>query len=715
MRLGVDIGGTFTDFVLLDDAGRLRLHKRLTTPDDPARSVVDGVAHLGLPAAASAQVVHGSTIATNALLERRGARTALITTLGFADVLEIGRQNRPQLYALVPHRPPALVPRAWRFELPERVSAHGEILLPLDPHEIRQLLPKLLAAGIESVAVCFLFSYLRPEHEQLVKQTLEAAASQPDAPSDIAPPASSVPPPASRLYLSLSSDLLPEYREYERTAATVINAYVTPLMDRYLGRLEAALRPRPLRVMQSNGGVLTALTARRQAARTALSGPAGGVVGAFAVAEETLGSSPRLISFDMGGTSTDVCLCPGVIPFTSEGELAALGLPLRLPIIDIHTVGAGGGSLARLDAGGALLVGPESAGADPGPACYGRGGRQPTVTDANLLLNRLDPDQFLGGQMPLDRPAGEAVLAQLAERLDASVEQAAWGAVQVANAAMERAIRKISVERGHDPADFTLVAFGGAGPLHACELADRLSIPRVLVPRAPGVLSALGMLVADLAQDYSVTVLRLVPRPPLGLAAAIGPDLDALFAPWEARAAAEMRAELDLGAAGTDAPAHGLRLERSADLRYQGQSFEINVPISSGPLSLTALLADFHARHAQRYGHSHPEEPVEVVNLRVRALGATTRPAFEPLPAAPDPDPGIAQIGERPVWFETAAGGGPAAMPTRLYNRDRLLAGHHLSGPAILFQLDATTVIPPAWHGNIDSQGHLLLSHTKTP
>ncbi|MEP7355711.1 MAG: hydantoinase/oxoprolinase family protein, partial [Anaerolineales bacterium] len=591
MRLGVDIGGTFTDFVLVDDAGRVRLHKRLTTPADPAGAVIEGVAHLAFPASPTAQVVHGSTIATNALLERRGARTALITTQGFADLLEIGRQNRPQLYALVPQRPMPLVPRAWRFELPERVSAQGEILLPLDPEAVRRLLPELIAAGIESVAVCFLFSYLRPEHEQLVQQILEAATSHPQPSSSPLIPLS----PPSSLHVTLSSALLPEYREYERTAAAVINAYVTPLMDRYLSRLEAALQPRPLRIMQSNGGVLSALTARRQAARTALSGPAGGVVGAFAVATESSADPPHIISFDMGGTSTDVCLCPGHIPFTSEGELAALGLPLRLPIIDIHTVGAGGGSLARLDPGGALLVGPQSAGADPGPACYGRGGQQPTVTDANLLLNRLDPDQFLGGRMRLDRAAASVALASLAAQLDASLEQAAWGVLQVANAAMERAIRKISVERGYDPADFTLVAFGGAGPLHACELAQRLSIPRVLVPRVPGVLSALGMLVADLTQDYSVTVLR-------PLSSVSGPDLDALFAPWEARAAAEMRAELDLGPAGASRP----RLERSADLRYRGQSFEINVPVPTGPLDLPALLSDFHARHAQRYGHAHP-------------------------------------------------------------------------------------------------------------
>jgi N-methylhydantoinase A len=692
VRLGVDIGGTFTDFVWVDAAGRVRLHKRLSTPADPAGAVVAGAAELGVPADPAAQVVHGSTIATNALLERRGARTALITTQGFADVLEIGRQNRPELYALVPHRPPPLVPREWRFELPERISAQGEVLRPLDPQAVRDLIPLLQAAQIESVAVCFLFSYLRPEHEQMVERMLEVGGQRSES------AASDLRPPTSAFYISLSSEILPEYREYERTATTVINAYVTPIMDRYLARLEAELAPRSLRVMQSNGGCLSAAAARRQAARTALSGPAGGAVGALAVAREAWGSGagtePQIITFDMGGTSTDVCLCPGYLPLTSEGEIAALGLPLRLPIIDIHTVGAGGGSLARLDAGGALTVGPQSAGADPGPACYGRGGQIATVTDANLALNRLHPEHFLGGGMRLDVAAAQAALQPLAAQLG-GIQPAAWGIIQVANAAMERAIRKISVERGFDPAGFTLVAFGGAGPLHACELAARLGLPRVLVPRAPGVLSALGMLVADLVQDFSTTVLR----PMAGLDAS---ELAELFAPWEARALAAMQAEI--AAAGLSAPP---RLERSADLRYVGQSFEINVPVRAGRPDPAALAADFHTLHEQRYGHAHPAEPVEVVNLRVRAVGVTPTLPFERLPPG-GPDPAPARLGQQPVWFQTA-GGSLEAWPTALYDREGLRPGNRLPGPALLFQLDATTVIPPGWQGRVDGFGHLLL------
>ncbi len=709
--LGVDIGGTFTDYVLVTD-GRLRLHKRLTSSDDPARSLLEGVEELGL--SAGAQVVHGSTIATNALLERRGARTALITTRGFADVIEIGRQHRPDLYALVPRKPTPLVPREWRFELAERVSASGEVLVPLDPAEVRALLPRLQSEGIESVAVCFLFSYLRPGHERLVERELsELERARSTSSSSL----------SSTSYVSLSSEILPEHREYERTSTTVVNAYVAPLMDRYLRQLENGLAPRPLRIMQSNGGAISAQTARSQPARTALSGPAGGVVGAFEMARQALTSLPgfatpppspdekrqergpggkvRLITFDMGGTSADVALCPGHIPLTSEGEIA--GMPFRLPIIDIHTVGAGGGSLARVDSGGALVVGPESAGASPGPVCYGRGGSVPTVTDANLVLGRLDPAHFLGGRMKLDVNGAVAALKQLAGSLtllpsrSATPPQergsggeavtAAWGVVQVVNASMERAIRRVSVERGYDPRDFTLVAFGGAGPLHACELSDSLGIPRVLVPRAPGVLSALGMLLADVVKDYTVSVLR----PASDLTEV---DLTAILKPLEARAWREMTLE--------QARLENVRLEKSAELRYAGQSFEINVPLESG--SMLATRAVFDRLHAERYGHSHPEEPVEVVNVRLRAAAPGPHLEFEPLPVGRD-DPARAEVGRKPVWF-----GERGWLAARIYARERLMAGDRLDGPAVVFQLDATTLIPPGWTGLVASFGHLTLS-----
>jgi N-methylhydantoinase A len=674
--IGIDIGGTFTDFTAIDEADphRIRIHKRLTTPDDPARAVLDGLIELGAPP--DAIIVHGSTIATNALLERKGARTALITTRGFADVIEIGRQNRPQLYALEPAKPEPLVPRELRFELNERVAADGSILQPLDPVEVRALIDQLLDEHIESVAICFLFSFLYPDHEQLVKRAVLAFSSSP--------------------LVSLSSELLPEYREYERTSTTVINAYVAPLIARYLDRLEAKLGGRRLRIMQSNGGVISAATAASQAARTALSGPAGGIVGAFNAAQQTLTPSPlsrrageglevRAISFDMGGTSTDVALCDGALPTTTEGEIA--GLPLRLPIMDIHTVGAGGGSIARIDAGGALIVGPQSAGADPGPACYGRGGTQPTVTDANLVLGRLDADHFLGGQMRLDLDAAQRAVASLSA-FDIQHSALAWGILRVANATMERAIRKISVERGHDPRRFTLVAFGGAGPLHACELADALGIPRVLVPPSPGVLSALGMATADTITDYSRAVLRRADEME---------EVDSLFVEMESRGREDLLAE---GIAEID-----IVLQRALDLRYVGQSYEITVQQNSDFSEKSEFLEAFHQQHGTRYGHRHPDRAVEIVTARVKAIGRA-RPIASVEEAEGHQDASEATLGNKPVWLADDW------IDTDLYERDRLRAGHVLRGPAIVFQFDTTTAIPPGWVAKVDRLRNLLLAKT---
>ncbi len=653
--LGVDIGGTFTDFVLFA-GGQIVLHKRPTMPLDPAQAVLDGVAHLQLRA--DADVVHGSTIATNALLERRGARTALVTTRGFADVIEIGRQNRSDLYVLLPRKPEPLVPPALRFEVDERLGADGNVLVALNPADLPALADQLVEAGVESVAVCLLFSFLYPNHERQIGEALRG-----------------------RMSVSLSSDILPEYREYERTSTTVINAYVSPLVDRYLGRLESGLNGRHLRIMQSNGGVITAPAARRESARTVLSGPAGGAVGAFYIARQA--GFERIISLDMGGTSTDVALFPGRILRTTESSIG--GFPLRLPMVDIHTVGAGGGSLARVDAGGALRVGPESAGADPGPACYGRG-TSPTTSDANLLLGRLHADHFLGGEMRLFPDCAYEALARLADDLGvATPEHAAWGVIQVTNAAMERAIRTISVERGYDPRDFVLVPFGGAGPLHACALAEALQMPLILIPRVPGVLSALGMLIADLVKDYSQHVMERLDR-------LTAPALDAIFAPLAERAIAEMVAE---GIASQE-----ILLERALDMRYVGQSHELTVAEPHDE----DWAAAFHAAHDQRYGHRHDDEPVEVVTIRVKAIGRGPKPEFQMLPNA-GPDSRPAQIGESRVWFSQA---GP--IPSSLYDRDLLRAGNRLMGPAVIFQMDATTVVAPNWQAEVDPWGNLLLT-----
>lgn len=683
-RTGIDTGGTFTDFVWLEN-GRLRVHKQLSTPADPSRAVLAGLDHLGAPEQAA--IVHGSTVATNALLERRGARTALITTEGFADVLAIGRQNRPDLYALVPQKPAPLVPRGRRFEVAERVTAQGEVLRPLDPAALEPIFEEMADAGVESVAVCLLFSFLYPEHERLIRERLLQMARAGEA---------------ADLHIALSSEILPEYREFERTAATVINAYVAPLMDRYLRRLAAGVAPRSLAIMQSNGGVISAARAGAHAARTVLSGPAGGVVGAHFVAEQA--GFGDIITFDMGGTSTDVALCPGRLPPTTEGEIA--GLPLRLPTMDIHTVGAGGGSLAYIDAGGALHVGPESAGADPGPACYGLDvevagagalsyfDRYPlpiTVTDANLVLGRLDAGHFLGGEMSLHAHRAVAALEQLAPELGAAgPEAAAWNVLEVANATMERAIRRISVERGHDPRRFTLVAFGGAGPLHACDLAHALSIPRVLIPPAPGVLSALGMLVAAPTRDYSQTVMATVGEGDAGS----GTWLRRRFTPLEEKALAEMAAE------GHEAEA--LVLNRMLDVRYRGQSHELTIPAG---LEAPAVAARFHEAHEKRYGYRRPEEPVEIVNVRLQAVAPVAPPDL-PRRAAGPPDAGEALIGQKAVWFDQAP------LTTDLYLRERLRPGHAFDGPAVVFQYDTTTVIPPDWQAHVDPFGNLILTRS---
>jgi N-methylhydantoinase A len=682
-KIGVDTGGTFTDFVWLED-GRLHLHKQLSSPDDPSRAVLAGVVAANLSEAA--QVVHGSTVATNALLERRGARTALITTEGFADVLAIGRQHRPDLYALVPQKGPPLVSRAWRFEIAERVTAEGDVLQPLQRAAVQPVIEKLAAEELESVAVCLLFSFLHPSHEQAIRDWLLEAAQNDER--------------LAGLHISLSSEILPEYREYERTATTVINAYVAPLMDRYLSRLRSGVAPRSLAVMQSNGGIISVETAGAEAARTVLSGPAGGVVGARFVAEQA--GFEQIITFDMGGTSSDVALCPGRIPTTFEGEIA--GVPLRLPVIDIHTVGAGGGSLAYLDAGGALHVGPQSAGADPGPISYGlqlsegrpqqladvavRDGTYVTTTDANLVLGRLDAENFLGGAMRLHGDRALAAMEALAVEMGApSPQKAAWDVLQVANATMERAIRRISVERGFDPREFALVAFGGAGPLHACDLARSMQIPRVLVPPVPGVLSALGMLVAAPSKDYSQTVMHRV-----------GQDHNVSVV-RDAFEQLRQRAQEEMAAEGHEVAQ--LSWRHTLDMRYAGQSHELEVPYDPRQTA-TILAKNFHAAHELRYGYSRPEAPVEVVNVRL-VTQAPSDPPQLPRRELREGDGQPARCGEKQVWF------GAEAHTTALYRREKLVAGDRFHGPAVIFQYDTTTVVPPAWGVQVDEFGNLVL------
>jgi N-methylhydantoinase A/oxoprolinase/acetone carboxylase beta subunit len=651
-RIGIDTGGTFTDFVDLGPDG-LRVYKLRSTPQNPAGAILTGLEHLA-PAAADVDVVHGSTVATNAVLERKGARVALVATRGFEDVVRIGRQTRAELYNVFLPLPRPLVDPALTFGVEERLDASGAIVTPLIEAEVDRIAAALKGSGADVVAVCLLHAYVNAAHESHLAATLRRRG----------------------FVVSASHEVLPEYREFERWSTTVVNAYVTPLIDRYLGTLEAGLGRRRLSIMQSNGGSISAPAARAQAVRTVLSGPAGGVVGARAVALEA--GFDRIISFDMGGTSTDVSLIDRDIATTTESRIG--DFPVRLPVIDIHTVGAGGGSIAYVDTGGALRVGPRSAGADPGPVCYGRG-TEITVTDANLLLGRLDADLFLGGRMPLDAGRTREAAAGLARALKLPVPELAEGIVRVANANMERAIRVVSVERGHDPRQFALVAFGGAGGMHACEIARRLEIGTVLVPRHAGVLSALGMLVADVARDYSASVLLTTEALRAG-------ELDRRIAPLVARA------RRDLGAEGFTG--RRVALERLVDVRYVGQSYEITLPLSP------KYRTEFDRRHARLYGYSNPHRPAEVVAVRVRARGITSKPAFPFVRARGASRP-------QPVAVRSGRFDG-RTVRTAYYRWDACRPGARAAGPAVITGGEATVVVPPGWQFRVDGYGNVVMT-----
>ena len=663
MRVGVDTGGTFTDFVYAR-AGRVHIFKLASTPSDPARAIITGLERIATECGvklAALEVVHGTTVGTNALLERRGARAALVTTAGFEDVLEIGRQARPALYDLNATRPEPLVPRRLRFGVNERVSAEGEVLEALTDDALAELIEKLKGARVESIAISLLFSFVRPEHERRIARALANFG---------------VP-------LSVSHEILPEYREYERTSTVAINAYLQPLMGAYLRRLSAAA-PR-LRVMQSSGGSISAEAAAREPVRTILSGPAGGVVGALGAARAA--GVADIITFDMGGTSTDVALCAaGALRTTSEATVASL--PVAVHVLDIHTVGAGGGSIARVDAGGSLRVGPESAGAEPGPACYGRG-TLPTVTDANLVLGRFGGAELLGGDFHLDEARAHRALTDLARQMsDAAGRrvgaiEAALGVVRVVNAGMERALRVVSVERGHDPRAFALVSFGGAGGLHACALAQGLHIPRVIVPPRPGALSALGALASDVIKDTSRTVMLAATQEHTGA-------LAKTFAALERTARAALRRE---GFA-----AARQRHERSVAARYRGQSFELEIAYRPG----ASLAAAFHRAHAARYGYAQTINAVEIVSARVRSAGLVEKIKGERTTGrarrttiAP---PRFAQ-----VYFTNK----PARVA--VYARAELAPGARLRVPCIVTEYSSTTLVPAGARAQVDAHGNLII------
>ncbi|WP_420349434.1 hydantoinase/oxoprolinase family protein [Pelagibius sp.] len=677
-RVGVDSGGTFTDVCLLEEeSGRLAVWKVPSTPEDPSVAISGGAREaLDRFAGDSALVVffgHGTTVATNALIQRRGARIGLITSEGFRDLLEIGRQRRPDLYDLQADKPELLVPRDRRLEVPERILHDGAVLSRPSPEVIEEAARRLAAMGIDALAICFLYSFRDPTHERLVAEIAERQLG--DA------------------FVTCSSAVCPEFREFERLSTTVVNAFLGPVIKSYLSQLaprlaDAGIQVEP-HITQSNGGTISFETAAELPVRTVLSGPSTGVIGALETARAA--AIENIITFDMGGTSTDVSLVEAGRPRTTT-EAEVHGYPLKVPMIDIHTVGAGGGSIADVDAGGLLKVGPRSAGAAPGPVCYGLGNEEPTVTDANVVMQVLNPRELLGGRMIIDRDKAVAAIERLAARLGLDALETAAGIVRVVTASMARAIRVISVQRGHDPRDYCLVAFGGAGPLHASRLARELEIPRVLVPRNPGILCALGLLLTDLRHDLSVTRrLRL--------------DDDAQDAVSDAFAGLSQDAAAWFAREGV--PAERRRLVASADMRYAGQNYELNVPLqkTDGEVPLTDVLrAGFEAAHQRLYGYTAPEEPIEVMTFRIEAYGLVDKPKLGAAPQA-GPDAAAARIGEREVYLPECEGF--VACP--VYDRERLAPGNRIAGPAVIEQMDSTTLVLPEQDATVDPHLNLIL------
>jgi N-methylhydantoinase A len=674
LRIAIDTGGTFTDCVWIDPRTRkVRMLKVFSTPADPSQAIVEAIGKIAHEH--EFVILHGTTVGTNTLLERKGARTVLVTTAGFEDAIEIGRQARPKLYDFFFDRVEPLVPSDLRFGIDERTASDGKILTAPTKTALETLTSAVSAKRPESVAISLLFSFANPKNESAVAKSFDGLG----------------------IPLSISHKILPEFREYERTSTIVMNAYLQPVMQRYLENLEArlmsAVKPRAelnikkreetprVFVMQSSGGITALASAAQEPVRTVLSGPAGGVVGAAASARRS--GFDHIIAFDMGGTSTDVSLIEGEITTASQAEIA--GLPIGVPMLDIHTVGAGGGSIARFDAGGVMRVGPESAGADPGPICYGRGS-QPTVTDANLLLGRLQPDKFLGGNFALDLERARRMTSEWLKKAGSSlsVEKFAEGVIRVVNATMEKAIRVVSIERGRDPRDFALVAFGGAGGLHACASAESLSIPHVIVPALPGALSALGILASDVVKDYSRTILISC------LGKIPGARLAVEFAVLEKQAARAFAIETWVGA---------IRYRRSIDLRYHGQGYELNLPFTQH------LLNDFHKEHQRRYGYAHLDREVELVTLRLRAFVETGKDYVgeAALSRSRPTKLGKIAVAKARVFYNGRK------LLASIYSRDELIPGKKYSGPAVVTEYSATTIVPPRKQFLIDHAGNLIV------
>jgi len=644
LQIGIDTGGTFTDFVLFDGHA-ISIHKLPSTPEDPSKSILSGIKEILGNGFSNLHVVHGTTVATNALLERKGARIALVTTKGFEDVIQIGRQNRGELYNIFWKAPVPLVEESLRLGIAERATYEGKIIQSVKKSDLTSLCRKIKRLNLEGIAICLLHSYANPKNEQKVEKHLKSLG----------------------IPISTSSKILPEFREFERTSTIVANSYLLPKVKDYMESLSRKLSDSEVTIMQSSGGVMSPQQASAEPVRIILSGPAGGVVGSVKVAG--LAGYRNILTYDMGGTSTDVALCENGPKFTTESVID--GIPIKIPMIDITTIGAGGGSIARVDPGGALQVGPESAGADPGPACYGKG-TQATVTDANLVLGRIKPESFLGGRMKIHPAKSKSAINKLARRLKLSLEEVAEGIIKVTNANMEKALRVISIGKGYDPRDFALVSFGGAGGLHACELAEGMEISTVLFPKDPGVLSALGMLTADMFKDYSKTAFLSQNDAGPGV-------LNELFSSLE-----------DI--ARKDFPKHKLRFERFVDVRYKRQSHEITVPYSKN------FAGAFHRKHKKMFGYNKTGSEVEVTTIRLRAVAMKI-----------DLEIPLIKTKKRAVNYEkekTIYNG--KSIVVRTFNRSEFYSGYKFKGPAIVLEDTSTMFITPEFKCLVDDWGNIV-------
>ncbi len=654
IQIGIDTGGTFTDFIICRNR-KIEIKKFPSTPADPSQAILSGIKDC-LSSDELRKIHHGTTVATNALLERKGGRIVLITTKGFEDIIFIRRQVRKHLYRLRGESRTPLLHPSHCVGIEERTGPDSRIEKKVISEDIEKCLAKIRQLKAEAVAVCLINAYANPENEIIIHEALQKTG----------------------LPVSRSSEILPEYREYERTTAAAVNAYLMPVVGRYLSRLDQKLSGADLRIMQSNEGHISPGTARKEPIRTALSGPAGGVVAAHHIGH--LSGFPQLVTFDMGGTSSDVSLVDKSIRWTNENMIGEF--PVRLPIIDIHTVGAGGGSLAYMDKGGSLRVGPESAGADPGPACYGRGD-QPTVTDANLVLGRLDPDFFLGGNMKIQPEKSHAAVSRLGRKINKSTQETAAGIIAIANANMEKAIRVISIEKGIDVRNFALFSFGGAGGMHAAEMASHLQIPRIVVPKNAGVLSALGLLLADSIKDYSHSILKKSDE-------IQETEIKSLFSRIMEQGLNDMKKE--------GFPSERIKFQKFLDIRYFGQSFEIPIPFTCWQ----DTIKNFHQTHFLLYAYNHPKQPVEIVNLRVKTVGKTEKIKLAKQPQEGG-DAGTALTKHQGLIFQNRR------FKTPVYVRDRLKCGNRISGPALVVDIESTAFLPPGYCLEVDALLNLVI------